>query len=131
LLGLEITTVIDVLKWDSQCSKSIQTLAISMNLLIQSLFLMIDLIWLHVNLSGPGADKLLYFLIALISSSLENGVHSVVTLSEISSRKWMSTSWDWAELKELWRTFHRSSSLIYGHPLYWMASIAGSLCFLT
>ena len=43
LLGLWITTIVEVLKWDSQCPKSIQALAISMNLQIQSLFLMIDL----------------------------------------------------------------------------------------
>jgi len=131
LLDLGITTVIDVLKWDGQCPKSIQVLAISMNLLMQSLFLMIDLIWLHVNLSGPGADKLLHFSITSISSSLENSVHLVVALSKISSKKWMSTSQDWAELKELWKAFYRFSSLIYEYPLYWMASTAGSLCFLT
>ena len=131
LLGLGITTIIEDLKWDGQCPKSIQTLAISMNLLMQSLFLMIDLIWLYINLSGPGADKLLHFLITSISSFLENGIHSVVVLSEILSGKWMSTSHAWVELKELWRVFYRSSNLIYGCPSYWMASTIGSLCFLT
>jgi len=43
----------------------------------------------------------------------------------------MSTSHTWAELKELWRVFHRSSSLIHRHLLYWIASTAGSLRFLT
>ena len=79
---------------------------------------MIDLIWLHVNLSGPGADKLLHFSITSISSSLENSVHLVVALSKISSKKWMSTSQDWAELKELWKAFYRFSSLIYEYSLY-------------
>jgi len=44
LLGLGMMMVIDVLKWDSQYPKSMQVLAISMNLIIHSLFLMILLI---------------------------------------------------------------------------------------
>ena len=98
---------------------------------MQSLFLMIKLIWLHINLSGPGADELLYFSITSISSFLENRFHSAVVLSGILSRKWMSTSRAWVELKELWRVFYRSSSLIHRCPLYWMASTAESLHFLT
>ena len=101
LLDLEIITVIDVLKWDSQCPKSIQVLAISMSLIIHSSLLMILLIWLYVNLSRPRADKLLHFSIALISSSLENRAHTLMSLLVISSRSWKSTSQDWAELKEL------------------------------
>ena len=66
-----------------------------------------------------------------ISSFLENGFHSVVVLSGISSRKWISTSHAWVELKELWRVFHRFSSSIYGCPSYWMVSTVGSLRFLT
>ena len=31
----------------------------------------------------------------------------------------------------MWRAFHRSSNSMYGHSSYWIASIAGSLCFLT
>ena len=54
-----------------------------------------------------------------------------MVLSGISSRKWISTSHTWVELKELWRAFYRSSSLIYGHPSYWIASTTGSLYFLT
>ena len=102
-----------------------------MNLLMHSLILMIVLIWLYVNLSGLGADKLLHFSIALISSSLENGAYSTMALSKISSRKWMTTSWDWVELKELWRAFYKSFSLIHRCPLNWIALTAGSLCFLT
>ena len=103
----------------------------SMNLQIQSLFLIMDLISLYINLSGPGTDELLHFLIASISLFLENKFHSVVGLSGILSRKWLSTSLSWAELKDLWRAFQRSSSLIHRHSLYWMASTAGSLHFLT
>ena len=92
LLGLGITTVVEVLKWDSQYPNSIQALAISMNLQMQSSFLIMDLIWIHVNLSGPGADKLLHFLITLISLFFESTFHSAVGLSGILSRKWISTS---------------------------------------
>ena len=101
LLGLGMTTVIDILKWDGQWPKSIQVLAISMNLVMYSLLLMILLIWLQVSLSRPGADELLHLSIALISSSLENGVHTLATLLGISSKSWRSTSWDWVKLKEL------------------------------
>ena len=62
---------------------------------------------------------------------MENSIQSVVVLSEISSRKWISTSHAWVGLKELWKALYKSSSLIHGYPLYWMASTAGSLHFLT
>jgi len=98
LLDLGITTVVEVLKWDSQF---IQALAISMNLQMQSSLLIIDFKWLQVNFSRPGADKLLYFSIMSISSFLENRFHIVMVLSGISSRKQMSTSLAWVELNEL------------------------------
>ena len=98
---------------------------------MQLSFLIIDLIWLYVNLSGPGADELLHFLITSISLILENEFYSVIGLSVILSRKWVSTSLSWAELNYLWRAFQRSSSLIHRHPSYWMASTAGSSHFLT
>ena len=131
LLGLEMTTVVEVLKWVSQCSSSMQALAMLMNLPIQSLSLIIDLIWLHISLSGPGADELLHFLIALIILFLENDFYLIVGLSGISSRKWVSTSLSWAELKDLWRAFHRSSNSMHSCSLYWIASITSSLHFLT
>ena len=131
LLGLGMTTVVEVLKWVGQCPSSMQALAMLMNLPIQSLSLIIDLIWLYISLSGPGTNELLHFLIASIILFLENDFHSIVGLSGISSRKWVLTSLSWAELKDLWRVFHRSSNSMHSHPLYWIASIAGILCFLT
>jgi len=92
---------------------------------------MIDLMWLQVNLLGPGADKLLHFSSVLISSCLENKFHSFVGFLGILFKIWISTSHIWAELKELCRAVQKSLSLIHGHLLYWMASIAGSLRFLT
>ena len=108
-----------------------QALMMSMNLLMQSSSLIIDLIWLYVSLSSPSADKLLYFLIVSISLFLKNKFHLIVGLSGILSRKWVSTSLSWAELKNLWRVFQRSSSLIHRHLLYWIALTMGSLHFLT
>ena len=103
----------------------------SMNLSIQSLSLIIDLIWLYVSLSGPSANELSYFSIVSIISFLENDFHSIVDLSGISFRKWVLTSLSWAELKDLWRAFHRSSNSMHSHPLYWIALITDSLHFLT
>jgi len=131
LLGLGMTTIIEVLKWVGQCSSSMQVLAILMNLLIQFSSLIIDLIWLYVSLSGPGTDELLHFSIALIILFLENDFYLIVGLSEISSRKWILTSLSWAKLKDLWRVFHRSSNSMHSYPSYWIASITGSLHFLT
>ena len=131
LLGLGIMIVVEVLKWDSQYPKSIQVLAISISLKTQSSFLIMNLIWFQVNLSGPGADELLHFSIALINSCLEKGFQLLIGLLGISSKTWISISLVWAELKELCRVIQRSSSLIYECPSYWIALIAGSLCFLT
>ena len=124
-------TIFEILKWDGQCPKSIQTLVMSMNLQMQSSSLIMDLIWLHISLFRLGVDELLHFLIASMSSNLENRFHSVVGLSGMLPRKWKSTSYSWAELKKLWSTFQRSSSSIYGHSSYWIVSTIGSLHFLT
>ena len=131
LLGLGITTVVEVLKWDSQCPKFMQALAISMNLQMQSSLLIIDFKWFQINLSKPGADELLYFSIMSMSFFLENRFHTVVVLSGISSRKQRSTSLTWVKLNKLWRVFHRFSGLIHRCPSYWIASTTESLCFLT
>ena len=92
LLGLGITIVVEVLKWDGQCPKSIQALAISISLKMQSSFLMMDLIWFQVNLSGPRADELLHFSIALINSYLEKGFQLLIGLLGILSKMWISIS---------------------------------------
>ena len=81
-------------------------------------------------MSRPGANKLLHFLMALMSSSFENRAHVLTFLLEISSRSWKSTSWDYMELKELCRAFYRSSNSIQDQPLNKMDLIAGSLFFL-
>ena len=126
-----IMTIVENLKWDGQYSKSIQVLAISISLDIQSLFLIMNLIWLQISLLGPRVDELLHFSIASINSCLEREFHSFIDLLGILSRTWISISHVWAELKELYRTIQRSSSSIYRRPSYWIASITGSFHFLT
>ena len=73
---------------------------------------------------------MLHFLMALMSSSFENGAHILIFLSGILSRSWKLTSWDCMELKELCRVFHRSSNSIQDQLLNRMDVIAGSLYFL-
>ena len=130
LFGLRIIIVVEVLKWDGQWSRSIHVLAILISLLMYSLFLIIFLRYLHVNLSGPGVEKLLYLLMALISFAFEKEAQLITSLSGISFKKWVSIWQFWAELKELWSAFQRSSSLIQEQLLYWIALIAGSFLFL-
>jgi len=102
-----------------------------MSLKEHSLFLMIILMSLHDNLSSLGADKLLYFSIACLSSSLENGYQDHSSLVNISSNRLVLTCQLWVELNDLCKVSHKSSSLMQGWPLKWTASIAGSFLFLT
>jgi len=60
-----------------------------MNFLRHAASLTIFLRCLHDNLSGPGVNKLLHFLIELINFSFENGFYIIVGLLEISFSKLM------------------------------------------
>jgi len=60
LLGLEIMMDVDVLKYISQCPKSIYTLAIFMMLLRHNKFFIIFLRCLQDSLSGLGVKSLLH-----------------------------------------------------------------------
>ena len=131
LFGLGIMTVVKILKWEGQWSKSKHILAMSMNLLAHSLSLMIFLICLYPSLFGLDANKLLNFLMAENNSAIKKGSHSEISLLGISFNKLISTCWFWAKLKELWRAFHKLSSSIQKQLLYCIASIAGNLCLLT
>jgi len=91
VLDLGITTIVDLLKWFGQYPRMIQVSAMLVILLRQLSCLRIDLRCCHVNLSGPGTDKLLYLFIACLNSSLENGFQKVVNLSLISSKTSTST----------------------------------------
>jgi len=76
-------------------------------------------------------DKLLHLLMALINLALENRDHLDCLHKGILSRNWKLISLSWAELKNWWRAFYRSSNLLYGCPLNLMAFVAGNFCFLT
>ena len=121
LLGLRIMTIVDNLKWDGQYPNSIQVLAILISLAIYSSSLIMSLILLHVNLSGPRADKLLHFSIASINSFLAKEFYSSVGLLGILSKMWISISLVWAELKELCKAIQRSLSSIHECSSYWIA----------
>ena len=71
LLGLGITTVVDLLKCEGQYPTSIQALVMLIMTLRQSSSLKIVFKWLHNNLSGPGADELLQLASASLNSSFE------------------------------------------------------------
>ena len=80
LFGLGMMIVVDLLKYFGQCPRSMQALAMSIILDKQLSFLIISFKWHHDSLSGPGAEELLYLLIADLNSNLENGFHFWVGL---------------------------------------------------
>jgi len=90
LLGLEIIINIETLKYNGQWPKSIHTSAMLMNFLRYAAFLTILLKCLYNNLSGPGINKLLHFLIELMNFSFEDGFHIIIGLLGISSNKLVS-----------------------------------------
>jgi len=61
------------LKYNSQCPKSIHTLAILMIFFKKPISLTTTLRYFHEALSRPRVDKLLYLLMALVNSSFEKG----------------------------------------------------------
>ena len=69
-------------------------------------------------------------MIELLYSSLENSVYFITGFFGISSNKSGLIWWFCAELNDEWRACQRSSSSRQGWLLYWIALIAGSLCFL-
>ena len=89
LLGLWMTTIIDLLKWAGQWPRLMQAVAMLTMLLRHSSWLRMDLRWFHNSLSGPSIDKLLQLLIEHLNSSLENGAQNDGELLLISSRTLM------------------------------------------
>jgi len=75
LLGLGIIMDIDTLKYEDQCPKLIQALAIFRTLSRYAKFFKISFRCLYDNLSSLGIESLLHLLIANINSSLEKGGH--------------------------------------------------------
>jgi len=131
LLGLEMTTIDDLLKWAGQWPKLIQVFTILTIFIRHSLCLRIDLRWFHNSLSSPGVDELLQFLIAHLNSSLENSAQKDGDLLLILSRTSMLICQWRAVLNVEWRAFQRLSRVRHGWLLYLIALIVDSLCLLT
>ena len=60
----------------------------------------------------------------LCSFFCKKGIHVIVILSGISSKRLISTCWLWAELNNLCKASHRLFNLIQGLPLNWISLIA-------
>ena len=97
----------------------------------QSSFGKISFQWHQDILSEPGVDESEHLIIADLNSWLEKGLHGWPCLFSISLRM-LTSIWQWRVLlKDLCRASHRLSNKIQGDPLNLIASIAGSLLFLT
>ena len=70
MLGLEIITVEEILKWDSQWLNLMQVLVMKMMFFRHVLSLRMILRCLYNNLSGPEVDELLHLVKELTNSSL-------------------------------------------------------------
>ena len=89
-----------------------------------------NLRWCHVILSGPGANKLLHLLIALLNLCIEKSSHKEVVLLSILlstlTSTWQLIVW----LNILWRAPHRLSGVMHSYPLNLIASVASNLHLL-
>ena len=131
LLGLDIMTVINLLKWEGQNPKLIQVLAMLIIFLKQSSSLRMTLGCLHNNLSSLGVEELLQLAMALLNSSLEKGAHEEGGLSVTLSRILMFT-WQWrAVLNIKWSISHKTLMVKHSWSLYLITSMAGNLRLLT
>jgi len=83
LLGLRIMIEDDSLKWAGQYPNLIHILVLLIKLLKYFLFLTADFRYFHEIWSSLEVDKVLYFLIALLNSSLEKVIQVVVGLEMI------------------------------------------------
>lgn len=93
LLGLEIMMDVETSKCDSQWSDLMHALVMSINFLKHVISLTHLLRCLHNNLSGSRVYELLHFIMALVNSSSENGLHFITCLLGISSGKSKSIWW--------------------------------------
>ena len=130
LLGFGIIMDMDILKWDSQWPNLKHSLAILIIFFRHESFLTIHLRCLQDILLKSEVDELLYLIIELINSSLENGTHSEQYLFKISFNTSKSTWQSWAVLNDKWRALYRFSISMHSLLLYLIASIVGSFCLL-
>ena len=130
LLSLEIMINVKTLKCDGQWPNFIHALALAISFLRNVMSLTHLLRFLHDDLSSPGVDRLLHLEMALTNSFSEKGLQFVTSLLKTSSSKSKLIWQFWAALKDMWRACHKSSSLMYGWLLYWIALMARSFHFL-
>ena len=93
LFSLGMTIIVNLLKCKGQYPNLIQALAMWMIILRHSSSLRMILRWLHINLSGPGAEELLQLDKASLNSSFEKEDQGEVGLLVISLRMSISTWW--------------------------------------
>ena len=130
LLGLGMIIMDKTLKYFSQYPKLMHELAMLIMLVRQASWLTMNFKWHHINLSGPGTDASLHFLIADLNSSLENRLYCWEGLCSTSLRM-LRLTWQFrAVLKVLWRAFHKLSGERHGWPLWLIASMAESFHLL-
>jgi len=100
LLGFGIIMDMDILKWDSQWPNLKHSLAVLIIFFRHESFLTIHLRCLQDSLLESGVDELLYLVIELINSSLENEIYSEQCLFKISFNTSKSTWQSWAVLND-------------------------------
>ena len=99
-------------------------------LMRQVSWLMMNFKWRYVNLLGLGTNKLLYLLIADLNSSLEKRLQGKEGLYSTSLRM-LRSIWQFRTvLNVLWRVFYKLSGEKHSWPLWLIASMVGSFCFL-
>ena len=131
LFGLGITTELDNLKWEGQCSNVMQALAIYTNFSRHVLYEIMALRCLHDTWSGPGVEDDEHLAIVSLNSWLEKGGHSTLSAWGSLLRSLVLTSLFSAELYDLYRVFHRSRRVLHGQFLYKMDLMAGRDFLLT
>ena len=105
LLGLEITIIINILKWLGQCPNLIQALVMAIMFSRHVLSLITHFRCPHNSLSELGADELLYLTMALVNSFSKNGNHNEEQY-RLSSFSTFSSTWqNWAVVNEEWRAY--------------------------
>ena len=106
-------------------------LTILMKFFKYSAFLTTTLRCFYKILSGPGADKLLYLLMALVNSLFGKEDH-VDDSFDGSSPKTLVLIWQfWTKLNVWWRTYYKLLILMYSWLLYYKTSIFSNLHLLT
>jgi len=131
LLGLEITIVEEILKWDGQWPSSIQAFAMEIMFFKHVLSLRIILRCLHDSLLGSRVEELLYLIRELTNSSSAKRVQDKDENNLNSSRASQSIMQYWTVLKVECNACQKLSSSRHGQLLNLIASRVESFYLLT